>query len=87
MSPGDKDEMKDMEMLRKAAQLRASGRKKIDKVKKRAGLSEDLAASPQVEKTEGKAKTYKVEAGDTLSGIAEKLLGDIVHCYVHIKAN
>ncbi|MBN1317509.1 MAG: LysM peptidoglycan-binding domain-containing protein [Anaerolineales bacterium] len=74
MKPGDKDPKRDMDMLRKAAQLRAvSGRSKMDDVRKKIDEPEKAAVPVEPEKA---AKTYKVEAGDTLSGIAEKFLGN-----------
>jgi nucleoid-associated protein YgaU len=69
MEPGDKDSKKDMDMLRKAAQLRAvSGRSKVSDARKKVASADKTPEKPE--------KTYKVEAGDTLSGIALKLLGD-----------
>jgi nucleoid-associated protein YgaU len=61
-------------MLRKAAQLRAvSGRSKVSDARKKVASADKTPEPAAPEKPE---KTYKVKAGDTLSGIALKLLGD-----------
>lgn len=77
MAPGEQDAKKELDMLRKAAQLRAvSGRSKLEEVRKKGDVSDAKPQKVEPVKEEVSVKTYTVEPGDTLSGIALKLLGN-----------